>query len=132
MISEEAVSGWTTIYRGQVASTASDARTLEEVMPFWLLEYLLANKAPMVPVTKVSFVLLPFPHKDTHEVLPELLNTCVCIRLPKCIPLMQDGSAQSKLTASRFLRVRKLTSHVRCTRTAFPRHLLTSHRCKTS
>ncbi|KAI0728948.1 hypothetical protein C8Q72DRAFT_778814 [Fomitopsis betulina] len=95
MISEEAVSGWTTIYRGQVASTASDARTLEEVMPFWLLEYLLANKAPMVPVTKVSFVLLPFPHKDTHEVLPELLNT-----------------AQSKLTASRFLRVRKLTSHV--------------------
>ena len=78
MISEEAVSGWTTIYRGQVASAASDARTLEEVMPFWLLEYLLANKAPSVPVTKISFVLLPFPHRDPHEMLPELLNTCVC------------------------------------------------------
>ena len=77
MISEEAVSGWTTIYRGQVASAGSDARTLEEVMPFWLLEYLLANKAPSVPVTKISFVLLPFPHKDPHETLPELLNTYV-------------------------------------------------------
>ena len=77
MISEEAVSGWTTIYRGQVASAGSDARTLEEVMPFWLLEYLLANKAPSVPVTKISFVLLPLPHKDPHETLPELLNTYV-------------------------------------------------------
>ncbi|TFY58900.1 hypothetical protein EVJ58_g6121 [Rhodofomes roseus] len=95
IISEEAVSGWTTIYRGQVASAASDVRTLEEVMPFWLLEYLLANRAPSVTVTKISFVLLPFPHKDPREMLPELLNT-----------------AQSKLTASRFLRVRKLTNHV--------------------
>ncbi|KZT64082.1 WD40 repeat-like protein [Daedalea quercina L-15889] len=95
IISEEAVSGWTTIYRGQVASIANDARTLEEVMPFWLLEYLLTNRAPSAPVTKISFVLLPFPHTDPHEMLPELLNT-----------------AQSKLTASRFLRVRKLTNHV--------------------
>lgn len=86
IISEEAVSGWTTIYRGQVASTAGDARTLEEVMPFWLLEYLLANKAPSVPVTKVSFVLLPFPHEDTHEMLPELLNTCVRVALTENPP----------------------------------------------
>ncbi|KAF9810753.1 hypothetical protein IEO21_06804 [Rhodonia placenta] len=95
IISEEAVSGWTTLYRGHVASTSVDVRTLEEVLPVWLAEYLLANRVPPVPVTKISFVLLPFPHKDPNEQLPELLNT-----------------AQSKLTASRFLRVRKLTTHV--------------------
>ncbi|PCH34582.1 hypothetical protein WOLCODRAFT_27311 [Wolfiporia cocos MD-104 SS10] len=96
IISEEGSSGWTTLYRGDLDSVGSDARTLEEIMPYWLLEYLLANRAPPVPVTKVSFVLLPFPNKDPHgEQLPELLNT-----------------AQSKLTASRFLRVRKLTNHV--------------------
>ncbi|KAH9931751.1 hypothetical protein B0H21DRAFT_699788 [Amylocystis lapponica] len=95
-ISEEAQSGWTTLYRGHVSSTGADARTLEEVMPMWLLEYLLLNKVPPVPVHKISFVLLPFPNKDPNgEQLPELLNT-----------------TQSKLTASRFLRVRKLTSHV--------------------
>ncbi|KZT03081.1 uncharacterized protein LAESUDRAFT_660442 [Laetiporus sulphureus 93-53] len=95
IISEEALSGWTTIYRGQVANTAGDMHTLEEVMPYWLIEYLLTNKAPSVPLTKISFVLLPFPAKDPQERLPELVN-----------------SAQTKLTASRFLRVRKLAVHV--------------------
>ncbi|GJE99806.1 WD40 repeat domain-containing protein [Phanerochaete sordida] len=96
LISEECPSGWSTLYRGQVASTGQDARALEEVMPFWLLEYLLVNKIPPIPTIKVSFVLLPYRSKDPNEEqLPELLNT-----------------AQSKLTASRFLRVRKLTHHV--------------------
>lgn len=96
LISEECPSGWATLYRGQVSSTGQDARTLEEVMPFWLLEYLLVNKIPPIPTIKVSFVLLPYRSKDPNEEqLPELLNT-----------------AQSKLTASRFLRVRKLTHHV--------------------
>jgi len=62
----------------------------------WLLEYLLTSKAPPIPVNKLSFVLLPWPNKDPdQEPLPELLNT-----------------TQSKLTASRFLRVRKLIIHV--------------------
>ncbi|KAI0094173.1 hypothetical protein BDY19DRAFT_6668 [Irpex rosettiformis] len=98
LISEESPSGsgWMILYRGQVSSTGQDARLLEEVMPFWLLEYLLVNKIPAVPTVKISFVLLPWKNKDTNdEPLPELLNT-----------------AQSKLTASRFLRVRKLTQHV--------------------
>ncbi|KAJ3523495.1 hypothetical protein NM688_g8721 [Phlebia brevispora] len=65
-------------------------------MPLWLLEYLLVNRIPPIPTVKISFVLLPFPTRGPHEEqLPELLNT-----------------AQSKLTASRFLRVRKLTHHV--------------------
>ncbi|EKM61893.1 uncharacterized protein PHACADRAFT_83158 [Phanerochaete carnosa HHB-10118-sp] len=96
LISEECPSGWATLYRGQVSSTGQDARTLEEMMPFWLLEYLFVNRIPPIPTIKVSFVLLPYQSKDPNEdQLPELLNT-----------------AQSKLTASRFLRVRKLTHHV--------------------
>ena len=78
LISEESASGWVTIYRGQAASTGHDARLLEEVMPFWLLEYLLINKIPPIPTVKVSFVLLPCRSKDpSEEQLPELLNTCV-------------------------------------------------------
>lgn len=46
-------------------------------MPIWLLEYLLANKVHPIPVTKISFVLLPYPGKDGAETLPELLNTYV-------------------------------------------------------
>jgi len=95
IIAEEATSGWTTLYRGQVSSTGADMHVLEDVMPMWLLEYLLVNRVPAVPLNKISFVLLPFPAKDPRDQLPELLNT-----------------AQSKLTASRFLRVRKLTNHV--------------------
>jgi len=92
-LSEEDYPVWKTIYRGTVASTWTDLPALEDVMPMWLLEYLLMNRVPPVPINKISFVLLPWPHDG--EPLPELLNT-----------------AQSKLTASRFLRVRKLTNHV--------------------
>jgi len=95
IISEEAQSGWTTLYRGHVASSSHDKALLEEVMPMWLLEYLLVNKVPALPVMKVSFVLLPYNKDPNGEYLPELLNT-----------------AQAKLTATRFLRVRKLTNHV--------------------
>ncbi|KAI0706677.1 hypothetical protein C8Q76DRAFT_629871 [Earliella scabrosa] len=94
LISEEAPAGWLTLYRGQVSSTGHDARALEEAMPLWLLECLLQNKVPATQITKISFVLLPYKEQD-GETLPELLNT-----------------QQSKLTASRFLRVRKLTLHV--------------------
>lgn len=84
-------------------------------MPLWLLECLLQNKTPSVPLTKVSFVLLPFKEPGV-EPLPELLNTYV--RFPLAYPLDTEGfmrqlcRQQSKLTASRFLRVRKLTVHV--------------------
>ncbi|KAA1473313.1 WD40 repeat-like protein [Dentipellis sp. KUC8613] len=95
-ISEEASPAWLYIYRGTVAGVASDTRVLEEIMPMWLLEYLLLNKAPATPITKIGFVLLPWQSKDPEaEKLPELLNV-----------------NQSKLTASRFLRVRKLAAHV--------------------
>ncbi|TCD67709.1 hypothetical protein EIP91_012005 [Steccherinum ochraceum] len=95
IISEEAMSGWTTIYRGHVSDTGHDVQVLEETMPVWLLEYLLANKTPSIPIVKLSFILLPCATKEGEEPLPELLNT-----------------SQAKLTASRFLRVKKLTQHV--------------------
>ena len=74
-ISEETSFGWTTAYRGTVGSTMLDARALEETMPMWLLEYLLTNRVPLVPVTKLGFVLLPYPARKGEEQLPELLNT---------------------------------------------------------
>ena len=51
-------------------------KALEQAMPVWLLEFLLANKIPPIPMVKISFVLLPFPSRgDGDEQLPELLNT---------------------------------------------------------
>ncbi|KAL4067662.1 hypothetical protein J3A83DRAFT_4543660 [Scleroderma citrinum] len=96
MMSDESYPGWRIIYRRDVSNMWADIYTLEETMPLWLLEYLLMNKAPTPPNVKISFVLLPWRNPDpAGEQLPELLNT-----------------TQSKLTASRFLRVRKLTYHV--------------------
>ncbi|KAJ7091399.1 hypothetical protein B0H15DRAFT_835950 [Mycena belliarum] len=96
LLEEEAPPGFTTVYRGTVGSTAADTHALEDALPLWLAEYLLLNRMPTPPAqVKISFVLLPWGGKDGEDPLPELLNT-----------------AQSKLTASRFLRVRKLVLHV--------------------
>ncbi|OJA18527.1 hypothetical protein AZE42_06653 [Rhizopogon vesiculosus] len=96
MISDEVYPGWRTVYRGSVSTTWADVYKLESTMPLWLGEYLLFNKITGPPAVKVSFVLLPWAGTDSgYEALPELLN-----------------SSQSKLTASKFLRVRKLTHHV--------------------
>lgn len=73
VIAEEAYPGWNSVYRGSVASTWTDVTKLEDAMPLWLLEYLLTNKVPAVPVSKVGFVLLPW--MGDGEPLPELLNT---------------------------------------------------------
>ncbi|KAF7308543.1 WD-REPEATS-REGION domain-containing protein [Mycena chlorophos] len=99
LIEEEAEPAFKTVYRGTVGSTGSsgDIHALEEAMPLWLIEYLLLHRMPSTPPqVKLSFVLLPWVDKENREdQLPELLNT-----------------TQSKLTASRSLRVRKLLLHV--------------------
>ncbi|KAF5357720.1 hypothetical protein D9758_007423 [Tetrapyrgos nigripes] len=97
LISEETSLGYRTVYRGTVNSAGHDVHALEEAMPMWLIEYLLTNKTTTLPpLVKISFILLPHPNKDpSAEQLPELLNI-----------------TQSKLTASRWLRVRKLVNHV--------------------
>ncbi|THH05585.1 hypothetical protein EW145_g4683 [Phellinidium pouzarii] len=100
IVSEDLSSGWMPMYRGSVGTTAADIHILEDALPEWILEFLLMSKAPVAPVTKMSFVLLPVQiplnaRAEYGDTLPELLN-----------------STQSKLSASRFLRVRKLTNHV--------------------
>ncbi|KAF8970943.1 hypothetical protein BDZ97DRAFT_1694202 [Flammula alnicola] len=96
LISEEAQPSYTTIYRGTVLHIQNDVDALEAAMPMWLVEYLLLNRVPAsAPLAKMSFVLMPWNKVPDIEPLPELLNT-----------------AQSKLTASRYLRIRKIVSHV--------------------
>lgn len=114
MMSDESYPGWKTVYRGSVSTTWVDVYALEESMPLWLLEYLLLNKAVVPHASKISFVLLPWPNPEPDgEQLPELLN--VYVTSPPtmlCAYYRTILSAQSKLTASKFLRVRKLTHHV--------------------
>lgn len=114
MMSDESYPGWKTVYRSSVSTTWADIYTLEESMPLWLLEYVLFSKAVVPPASKISFVLLPWPNPDPDgEQLPELLNVYVTSRADYTLCLLLTiFSAQSKLTASKFLRVRKLTHHV--------------------
>lgn len=114
MISEDTPPSFTTLYRGTVNSAGHDSPALEEVMPMWLLEYLLHNKlASAPPLVKISFILLPWPTKDPDETqLPELLNTCANSCFFYSYELIRCHRQQSKLTASRWLRVRKLVHHV--------------------
>ncbi|PPQ84564.1 hypothetical protein CVT26_002896, partial [Gymnopilus dilepis] len=91
IISEEAQPSYNVLYRREVGRLREDVAALEEAMPGWLAEYLLLGKVPMQgQQAKISFVLMPWRGGEEEEVLPELLNT-----------------QQSKLTASRYLRVKK-------------------------
>ena len=114
IMSDESYPGWKTVYRGSVSTTWADVYALEETMPLWLLEYVLFNKAAVPPPSKISFVLLPWPNPEPNgEQLPELLNVYVTLRVGyDVLMLIIIFSTQSKLTASKFLRVRKLTHHV--------------------
>ena len=64
--------GWATVYHGTVTSTGSaeDLATLEDVMPMWLLGYLLLGWAPQVAIIKIQFALLP-----GEEQLPGLVSS---------------------------------------------------------
>ncbi|KAH9172516.1 hypothetical protein EDB89DRAFT_2229318 [Lactarius sanguifluus] len=111
LVAEERAHGWAIVYRGTVSSagTTDDVETLEDGMPYWLLEYLLLGRAPQVGVVKIGFMLLPLQSGvPGDEVLPELVNT-----------------SQTKLSASRFLRIRKLAAHVQDKIEKIPRFLPT-------
>ena len=73
-------SGWTMIYHGLAASTEQDMVSIEAAAPFWLLEYLLANKAPQQSTVKISFTITRWG-KSTSDPLPELGNKCVILWL---------------------------------------------------
>jgi len=74
---------------------------LEQELPGWVIEFLLSNRVGGVlggagPSTnqKLSFMVIPWKGGDSPNDLPELL------------------SSQTRLTASRFIRVRKILSYV--------------------
>lgn len=101
--SSEAASGWSPVYRGLFSTQMEDEDlcSLEHELPDWLAEFLLANKVNGivggggVPGQKFSFMVVPWKSDiEGDEYLPDLL------------------SSQSRLTASRFLRVRKVLGYV--------------------
>ncbi|KAG9120963.1 hypothetical protein FRC07_003284 [Ceratobasidium sp. 392] len=89
-------SGWMALFAGSAGTLGADVEALEMAIPGWLLEYLLAGRLS-IPLSaaagqKIGFMLLPW--KGAKEVLPELVGS------------------QSRLTASRFLRVSKVVIYV--------------------
>ncbi|PPR05551.1 hypothetical protein CVT24_003290 [Panaeolus cyanescens] len=95
IIAEEASQSYSAVYRSSVPNLQYDLDTLEDIIPLWVAQCVLFNSKVEYPTTKISFVLMPWNKDPDVEPLPELLNT-----------------AQSKLTASRYLRIRKVLQHV--------------------
>lgn len=116
LISEEGSPSYTVVYRSLVSSCHNNIEAMRKVIPMWLAEYLLLNQTPpMPPPVKVSFVLVPWNKDPGGEILPELLNTYVSYSFlvyrflcSYSCPFRQ----QSKLTANRNLRIRKIVCHV--------------------
>jgi len=65
-------------------------------MPVWLMQYLLTNKIPLVPNIKVSFAVALWSGKSAAE---EDEPT-------------ESANAPARLTANRYLRVRKVLAYV--------------------
>jgi len=90
-------SSWNTLYRGYTGTTAhpNDVRLLEHVLPYWAMECILKNQIPAYTAPKISFSLVPWTHAGQQP---------------------QDStdanSHSSRLTASRFLRSRKVSAYI--------------------
>ncbi|KAA1122649.1 hypothetical protein PGTUg99_004287 [Puccinia graminis f. sp. tritici] len=87
---------WEVSYRGLVATTGLDSEILMDVLPGWLLNFLLGNRVSTregSSAVKVTFVLQPEGGSEAAG-LPELPN----------------GNA--RLTASRVLRMKKVAAYV--------------------
>ncbi|EUC54390.1 WD repeat protein C31A2,14, putative, partial [Rhizoctonia solani AG-3 Rhs1AP] len=96
MTTSAEASGGMVLFSGSVGTLGADVEALEMVLPGWLLEYLLSGRFNLPPSgaagQKMGFLLLPW--KGGQVVLPELVGS------------------QSRLTASRFLRVSKVVQYV--------------------
>jgi WD repeat-containing protein 48 len=102
-VASDAASGWTPVYRRLYSTQAEDEDTniLEHEHPAWVLGFLLSNTVGGVvndggPTNwqKFNFMAVPWRGSDSSEDLPELLNN------------------RSRLTANRWLRVRKILFYV--------------------
>ncbi|KAG8710703.1 hypothetical protein FRC11_004212 [Ceratobasidium sp. 423] len=96
MTASAEASGGMVLFSGSVGTLGVDVEALEMVLPGWLLEYLLAARFIISPSNaagqKMGFLLLPW--RGGKDVLPELVGS------------------QSRLTASRFLRISKVVQYV--------------------
>ncbi|KAJ1305523.1 hypothetical protein OPQ81_000530 [Rhizoctonia solani] len=96
MTASAEASGGMVLFSGSVGTLGADVEALEMALPGWLLEYLLTGRFNIPPSgvagQKMGFLLLPW--KGGKEVLPELVGS------------------QSRLTASRFLRISKVVQYV--------------------
>ncbi|KAG0300854.1 hypothetical protein BGZ98_008820 [Dissophora globulifera] len=88
------------LYRGSVGSLADDYIPLVQVIPTWLLDVLLKNTTPAKETAKVSFVLQPH-HNQEVTTGPGALGR-----------LGELPGGNTRLTATRMLRVRKVAAHV--------------------
>ncbi|CAE6451253.1 unnamed protein product [Rhizoctonia solani] len=96
MTASAEASGGMVLFSGSVGALGADVEALEIALPGWLLEYLLAGRFTLpqsgAAGQKMGFLLLPW--KGGRDILPELVGS------------------QSRLTASRFLRVSKVAQYV--------------------
>ena len=104
-------SGWTTIYDGPVSSTKEDVRLIEATAPLWVLESLFANKYNQQGAAKLSFMVAPW-NKGDDDPLPDLMSRFVNRALLHVQPIPKLYYSQSRLTASRALRVHKVVLYV--------------------
>ena len=101
--SSKAASGWAPVYRGLYATQPQneDLGALEMELPAWIIEFLLNNKVggtvgggSSAATQKFAFMIVPWKGARSTKDLPDLLGK------------------ETRLNASRFLRVRKILSYV--------------------
>jgi Domain of unknown function (DUF3337) len=118
----EVASGWKSTYQGLYGMQASeeDMAALERGLPEWLLEFLLANTVNgtvggggVGHSQKFSFLIVPWKGSKAgdQQSLPELLTKYVPRSL-QFIPLTSIPLSQNRLTASKYIRVRKVLVYV--------------------
>lgn len=96
LISEESrdAGAWAVTYRGMVSRAEEDFEPLEMAAPGWMLDYLFAGRNRVREPDKLCFILEPW---------------CVCTAEQR-LSEMPDGN--SRLTANRVLRIRKVLQYV--------------------
>lgn len=94
LIAEESrdAGAWAVTYRSMVSRTDQDMESLEMAAPHWVLDYLFAGRNRVKDPVKLCFVLEPWTESD------------------QVLPAMPDGN--SRLTANRVLRIRKVLQYV--------------------
>ena len=89
--SEEDYLGWKTIYRGSISTTWADRHTLEDAMPMWLLDYLLTNKVPALPIVTISLFCCHAPMILTRYPSFSIREFCFAVQTPVTVTDLRAG-----------------------------------------